>query len=154
MVADAGQKEIAKCYKFLVNVIKEKVEMVTPASLVRRFCAVLGLGVREMKAAEEMARTAVPSEGSTRSAPCLTRLMLFVICVGCNLEVVEVERSRMDSVQHPVPDAAAQGAHLARPAGSHRCLSLQAGGQPAAAVGWQVASLSSWGGHLCHKQLA
>ncbi|CAL5228963.1 g12195 [Coccomyxa viridis] len=66
VVADAGQKEIAKCYKFLVNVIKEKVEMVTPASLVRRFCAVLGLGVREMKAAEEMARAAVPSEGSTR----------------------------------------------------------------------------------------
>ena len=71
MVADAGQKEIAKCYKFLVNVIKEKVEMVTPASLVRRFCAVLGLGAREMKAAEEMARAAVPSEGSTRSKPCL-----------------------------------------------------------------------------------
>ncbi len=83
VVADAGQKEIAKCYKFLVNVIKEKVEMVTPASLVRRFCAVLGLGVREMKAAEEMARTAVPAEGSTRSAPCLTHLVLFIICVGC-----------------------------------------------------------------------
>ena len=69
MVADAGQREIGKCYNFLVNVVGEKVEVVTPASLVRRFCAVLGLGVREMKAAEEMARAAVPSEDSTRLVP-------------------------------------------------------------------------------------
>ena len=66
MVADASHKEIAKCYKFLLSEVKEKVEMVTPASLVRRFCALLGLGMREMKAAEEMARAAVPSEDSTR----------------------------------------------------------------------------------------
>ena len=66
VVADASHKEIAKCYKFLLSEVKEKVEMVTPASLVRRFCALLGLGMREMKAAEEMARAAVPSEDSTR----------------------------------------------------------------------------------------
>ena len=66
MVADAPQKDIAKCYKFLISDVKEKVEMVTPASLVRRFCAVLGLGLKEMKAAEEMARTVVPSEDSAR----------------------------------------------------------------------------------------
>ena len=66
MVADAPQKDIAKCYKFLISNVKEKVEMVTPASLVRRFCAVLGLGLKEVKAAEEMARTAVPSEDSAR----------------------------------------------------------------------------------------
>ena len=66
MVADAPQKDIAKCYKFLISDVKEKVEMVTPASLVRRFCAVLGLGLKEVKAAEEMARTAVPSEDSAR----------------------------------------------------------------------------------------
>ena len=66
VVADAPQKDIAKCYKFLISDVKEKVEMVTPASLVRRFCAVLGLGLKEVKAAEEMARTAVPSEESAR----------------------------------------------------------------------------------------
>ena len=66
VVADAAQKDIAKCYKFLLTEVKEKVEMVTPASLVRRYCSVLGLGLREMKAAEEMARTAVPSEDSAR----------------------------------------------------------------------------------------
>lgn len=66
MVADAAHKDIAKCYKFLLSDVNEKVEMVTPASLVRRFCAALGLGVKEMKAAEEMARTAVPSEDSAR----------------------------------------------------------------------------------------
>ena len=66
VVADAPQKDIAKCYKFLISDVKEKVEMVTPASLVRRFCAVLGLGLKEVKAAEEMARTAVPSEDSAR----------------------------------------------------------------------------------------
>ena len=66
MVADAPQRDIAKCYKFLLSDVKEKVEMVTPASLVRRFCAVLGLGLKEVKAAEEMARTAVPSEDSAR----------------------------------------------------------------------------------------
>ena len=65
-MADAPQKDIAKCYKFLISDVKEKVEMVTPASLVRRFCAVLGLGLKEMKAAEEMAHTAVPSEDSAR----------------------------------------------------------------------------------------
>ena len=66
MVADAPQRDIAKCYKFLLSDVKEKVEMVTPASLVRRFCSVLGLGLKEVKAAEEMARTAVPSEDSAR----------------------------------------------------------------------------------------
>jgi hypothetical protein len=66
VVADAAQKDIAKCYKFLLTDVKEKVEMITPASLVRRYCSALGLGLREVKAAEEMARTAVPSEDSAR----------------------------------------------------------------------------------------
>lgn len=85
MVADAGQREIGKCYKFLVNVVGEKVEVVTPASLVRRFCAVLGLGVREMKAAEEMARAAVPSEDSTRPVPHPTHLSPLVTGVSRDL---------------------------------------------------------------------
>ena len=79
MVADATKKEIAKCYKFLVEDLKVKVEAVTPAGLVRRFCAALGLGAREAKAAEEMACAAVPSEDGSRLA------VLRVLCVCCNL---------------------------------------------------------------------
>ena len=151
MVADAGQKEIAKCYKFLVNVIKEKVEMVTPASLVRRFCAVLGLGVREMKAAEEMARAAVPSEGSTRSASCLAHLVRLVVCVGFDLEIVKVETPRIDSMQHSLYDAAMQGTYLARPA--HTITSLRRpedsqlrpwdGKSPASVAGAVIYAISS-----------
>ncbi|CAL5223302.1 g5793 [Coccomyxa viridis] len=66
VVADTSKKEIAKCYKFLVEDIKMKVERITSASLVRRFCVALGLGAREAKAAEEMARAAVPSEDGNR----------------------------------------------------------------------------------------
>ena len=80
-MADAAQKDIAKCYKFLLSEVKEKVETVKPASLVRRFCAVLGLAVREMKAAEEMARAAVPSEDSIRYALYLTRFVVAFILV-------------------------------------------------------------------------
>ena len=79
MVADATKKEIVKCYKFLVENVKVKVERVTPASLVRRFCAALGLGAREAKAAEEMARAAVPSEDGGRLAE------LRALCVYRNL---------------------------------------------------------------------
>ncbi len=79
MVADTSKKEIAKCYKFLVEDIKMKVERITSASLVRRFCVALGLGAREAKAAEEMARAAVPSEDGNRFA------VLRALCVRCNL---------------------------------------------------------------------
>ena len=84
VVADAPQKDIAKCYKFLLSDVEEKVEMVTPASLVRRFCAVLGLGLKEIKAAEEMARTAVSSGDSARCGgmqrlPCHVHAFLCVV---------------------------------------------------------------------------
>ena len=45
MVADGPQRDFKKCNKVLLREVKERVEMVAPASLARRFCAVLGLGL-------------------------------------------------------------------------------------------------------------
>jgi len=60
VAADIPIKDIRRCYKLIAAQLKEKMEAVTPADHVRRFCSRLGLTQRDMKAAEEMAEAAVP----------------------------------------------------------------------------------------------
>ncbi len=60
MVADGSIKDVKRCYRLITKQMDEKMEMVTPADYVRRFCSHLGLTQRDMKAAEEMAEAAVP----------------------------------------------------------------------------------------------
>lgn len=60
IIADGSIKDIKRCYRLITKQMDEKIEMVTPADFVRRFCSRLGLNQRDMKAAEEMAEAAVP----------------------------------------------------------------------------------------------
>lgn len=60
VVAEGSIKDIKRCYRLITKQMDEKMEMVTPADYVRRFCSHLGLTQRDMKAAEEMAEAAVP----------------------------------------------------------------------------------------------